>query len=251
MITLISPAKRLNEEATTELPVSQPEFDKQTAELVKVARKLKAGDLAKLMHLSDALATLNYDRFQAHGDMPKAPAALMFDGDTYAGLEAQSLDADEQAFARDHLRILSGLYGLLRPLDMIEPYRLEMGTRLKTPKGKNLYEFWGDQIALALNEQAKATSAQAIINCASQEYFGAVNTKTLEVPVITPMFYEARDAGPKIISFFAKKARGAMARYIIQRRLTDSAALTEFDSGGYVYAPELSTEGKPAFLRDA
>ncbi|MBU2981351.1 peroxide stress protein YaaA [Lentibacter algarum] len=251
MITLISPAKRLREDATTEHPVTEPQFASQTAALVQEAKKLSAGKLAKLMHLSDALATLNYDRFQAHGEMPKAPAALMFDGDTYAGLEAQSLDADELAFANDRLRILSGLYGLLRPLDMIEPYRLEMGTRFKTPKGKNLYEFWGDQISEALNTQAKAAGATAIVNCASQEYFGAVNTKALDVPVITPVFYEARENGPKIISFFAKKARGAMARYIIQRRLTDTAALTEFDSGGYVYSPKLSSENGPAFLREA
>ncbi len=249
MITLISPAKRLNETATTDLPVSRPVFSEQTQNLVKEAQKLKAADLSKLMHLSDKLAALNYERFQAFGNMPKAPAALMFDGDTYAGLEAQSLDAEEQAFAADHLRILSGLYGLLRPLDMIEPYRLEMGTRLKTPKGKNLYEFWGSQIAETLNTLAADNGAKAIINCASQEYYGAVDTKALSIPVITPVFYEERLAGPKIISFYAKKARGSMARYIIQRRLTDPAALTEFDTAGYRYTAELSQPNKPAFLR--
>ncbi len=249
MITLISPAKRLNETATTDQPVTQPVFAEQTQELANEARKLTAADLGKLMHLSDKLATLNYDRFQAFGEMQKAPAALMFDGDTYAGLEAQSLEPEELAFAADHLRILSGLYGLLRPLDMIEPYRLEMGTRFKTPKGKNLYEFWGAQISEELNAEAARTGAKAIINCASQEYFSAVDTNALSIPVITPMFYEDRQTGPKIISFFAKKARGSMARYIVQRRLTDPASLTEFDIGGYRYEPTLSKPGKPAFLR--
>ena len=249
MLVVISPAKKLNEDASSALPVSEPVFARRAEELAQVAAKLSAGDLSKLMHLSDNLAKLNYDRFQNWDEMEPAPAALMFNGDTYSGLEAASLEDDEMQWAGDHLRILSGLYGLLRPLDEIKPYRLEMGTRLKTPQGKNLYEFWGSEIAEQLNAQAAETGADVLVNCASQEYFGAVDLEALKLRVVTPVFYEDKPQGPKIVSFYAKKARGAMARYIIQHRLKDADALKEFDAGGYAYAPELSEPDKPAFLR--
>jgi len=249
MLVVISPAKKLNEDATAKLPVSAPVFATRAEELAHEAAKLTAGDLAKLMHLSDNLAKLNYDRFQNWEAMQPAPAALMFNGDTYSGLEAASLEEDELLWAGDHLRILSGLYGLLRPLDEIKPYRLEMGTRFKNPKGKNLYEFWGSAIADQLNTEGAAVGADTLVNCASQEYFGAVDLAALKLRVVTPMFYEDKPQGPKIVSFYAKKARGAMARYIIQHRIKEAEALKEFDTGGYTYAPELSTPDKPAFLR--
>jgi cytoplasmic iron level regulating protein YaaA (DUF328/UPF0246 family) len=154
------------------------------------------------------------------------------------------------AFAQDHLRILSGLYGILRPLDEIEPYRLEMGSRLKTARGKSLYDWWGDRLSKALNAQAEATGARVLVNCASQEYFGAVDPGALALKVVTPVFMEMKPGGPKIISFYAKKARGAMARFVVQNRLTDPAALCEFDTGGYAYQPDMSEPGKPVFLRD-
>ena len=154
------------------------------------------------------------------------------------------------AWAQNHLRILSGLYGLLRPLDAIEPYRLEMGSRLKTTHGGSLYEYWGSKLAEALSTQAAATDSNALVNCASQEYFGAVDTSVLSLPVITPVFKEQRDGRARIVSFFAKKARGAMARYIVQNRLKDPDALQHFDAGGYRYRPDESTPSAPVFIRD-
>ena len=205
------------------------------------------------MDLSDDLARLNRDRYRAFSDDPAAdvtrPAALAFAGDTYQGLEATSLDAEELAWAQDHLRILSGLYGVLRPLDAIQAYRLEMGSKLKTRRGKNLYEYWRDQLSKTLNAQGQEIGSDVLVNCASQEYFGAVDPKALNLRVITPVFMEDKGGTPKIVSFFAKKARGAMARYIIQHRLTDPKGLLDFDTGGYEYRPDLSDEDKPVFLR--
>ena len=155
------------------------------------------------------------------------PAALAFAGDTYQGLEAGSLDPDEMAWAQEHLRILSGLYGVLRPLDAIEPYRLELGSRLATARGRTLYDYWGDRIARALRAQAESVGTDTLINCASQEYFGAVDMAALGLRVITPVFMEEKAGTPKVVSFYAKKARGAMARFVIQHRLTDPAALKE------------------------
>ncbi|MEY8842280.1 peroxide stress protein YaaA, partial [Cribrihabitans sp. XS_ASV171] len=225
------------------------------ARLVKTARNLTLRDLKELMDLSDDLAKLNRDRFRAFEEEPSAevtrPAALAFAGDTYQGLEAASLDPEELDWAQDHLRILSGLYGLLRPLDAIQAYRLEMGSKLKTRRGANLYAYWGDRLAKALNAQAEALGTDVLVNCASQEYFGAVDLSKLKMRVITPVFMEDRNGTPKIVSFFAKKARGAMARFVIQHRLTDPEALTGFDTGGYSFRPELSEPDKPVFLRNA
>ena len=153
------------------------------------------------------------------------------------------------AWAQDHFRILSGLYGLLRPLDAMQPYRLEMGSRLTNPRGKNLYEYWGTQIAEALNTLAETTGSQVLVNCASQEYFGAVDLKALKLQVVTPVFMEDKNGTPKVVSFYAKRARGAMARYVIQNRISDVASLQEFDSGGYTYQPQMSEPLKPVFLR--
>jgi cytoplasmic iron level regulating protein YaaA (DUF328/UPF0246 family) len=252
MLVVISPAKKLDW-AERDVAATAPDFQDDAISLARTARNLSLGDLKGLMHLSDDLGRLNRDRFKAFQDEPGAdvtrPAALAFAGDTYQGLEAGTLDADEMAWAQDHLRILSGLYGVLRPLDLIQAYRLEMGSRLKTRRGKNLYEYWRDDLPKALNVQGEAVGSDVLVNCASQEYFGAVAPKALKLSVITPAFMEDKGQGPKIVSFFAKKARGAMARYMVQNRLTDPKAILDFDAGGYTYQPDMSTADKPVFVR--
>lgn len=252
MLVVISPAKKLDwTEKNVEM--TQPVFQAEARELAEVARGLSHDALKSLMHLSDDLTTLNADRFKAFTDTPAPedlrPAALAFAGDTYQGLEAGTLDADEMRFADDHLRILSGLYGVLKPRDGFQAYRLEMGSRLKTAQGKNLYDYWGDKIAAQLKAEADTLGTDTLVNCASQEYFGAVPPKALGLRIITPQFLEDKPGGPKIVSFYAKRARGSMARFIIQHRLNDAEALKDFDFGGYSYQPELSTPDKPAFLR--
>lgn len=252
MLVVISPAKKLDWQ-DRDIETTEPAFAGDAAELAEVARGLTAQDLQDLMKISADLATLNRDRFRDFADAPGAeetrPAALAFAGDTYQGLEAASLDPEELGWAQDHLRILSGLYGILRPRDAIQPYRLEMGSRLKTPRGKSLYDWWGDRISKALNDQAEAMRTDVLVNCASQEYFGAVDLKALKPRVITPVFMEDKGGAPKIVSFYAKRARGAMARYIVQHRLTDPGSLRDFDTGGYVYRPELSEPDRPVFVR--
>ncbi len=250
MLVVVSPAKKLNMQPVDGINPTQPAFNKNAEELVNVARKLSPSDLQSLMALSVNLAQLNADRFADFGTQETKPAALAFAGDTYQGLEAASLDPDEMAWAQNHLRILSGLYGVLRPLDAIEPYRLEMGSRLKTKKGASLYDYWGSQLSTALNEQAAATKSRALVNCASQEYFGAVDLAALAMPVITPVFMEYKDGKAKIVSFYAKKARGAMARYIVQNRLQAPADLQSFDSGDYRYQADDSDAQKLVFMRD-
>ncbi|WP_138936020.1 peroxide stress protein YaaA [Roseovarius arcticus] len=250
MLVVVSPAKKLDM-SPVDTHATIPGFAKDANALAKVAGKLSQAELQKLMSISANLAQLNAERFANFGDMDSKPAALAFAGDTYQGLEAKSLDVDEMAWAQDHLRILSGLYGLLRPLDAIQPYRLEMGSKLKTKRGKSLYEYWGVRISEALNRHAADVDASVLVNCASQEYFGAVDPAALKPRVITPVFLEDKGGQPKIVSFYAKKARGAMARFIIQNRLKDADSLLEFDTGGYKHSPDLSKEGKPAYLRAA
>ncbi|MBL4767722.1 MAG: peroxide stress protein YaaA [Rhodobacteraceae bacterium] len=252
MLVVISPAKRLDW-AERNVKVSTPDFLEDAVRLAKTARNLTLQDLKKLMNLSPDLARLNRDRFREFSDAPAMdltrPAAFAFAGDTYLGLEAVSLDDDEMGWAQDHLRILSGLYGLLRPLDAIQAYRLEMGSRLKTRRGKSLYDYWRNDLSTALNTQAKVVGTDVLVNCASQEYFGAVALKALKLRVVTPVFKEDKGGDPVIVSFFAKRARGAMARFIVQNRLTDPAALSGFDLGGYVYNTEMSEPDRPVFLR--
>lgn len=252
MLTVISPAKKLDM-STVDVAPTLPEFQADANTLANVARELSVDGLRKLMDISENLATLNRDRFRDFADASTPdnakPAMYIFAGDTYTGLEAKSLEADEVAFAQGHLRILSGLYGLLKPLDAIQAYRLEMGSRLKTPRGKSLYEYWGTTISEALNAQAKEVQTDTLINCASQEYFGAVKPSALDLNVVTPQFYEDKPSGPKIVSFFAKQARGAMARFIIQNRLTKPEQIRDFETGGYTYQPEKSTPERPVFLR--
>ncbi|MGX0976984.1 cytoplasmic iron level regulating protein YaaA (DUF328/UPF0246 family) [Roseovarius sp. MBR-51] len=250
MLVVVSPAKKLDMAPVEGITPTRPIFTQEAKELAQVAQGLKVGDLQKLMHISENLARLNVDRFANFGQMEEKPAALAFAGDTYQGLEAGSLDPEEMAWAQDHFRILSGLYGVLRPLDAIEPYRLEMGSRLKTARGKTLYDYWGAQISEALNTQAQTLGTDTLINCASQEYFGAVNRAALTLRVVTPVFMEFKAGTPKIVSFYAKRARGAMARLIIQHRLTDPDAILDFDSGGYRHDASLSKPDQPVFLRD-
>lgn len=249
MLVVVSPAKKLDMDPVAGVQATQPVFPERTRELVAEAAKLTSGELEKLMKISPNLAKLNQQRFSDFGSQDRKPAAFAFAGDTFQGLEAATLDADALRWAQDHLRILSGLYGILRPLDEIEPYRLEMGSRLKTEHGKNLYEYWGSALALELSAQAKTTHSTAVVNCASQEYFQAVDGQALSVPVISPVFMESTEKGPKIISFYAKRARGAMARFVVSNRIATPAALFDFDAGGYRYEPNLSSENKPVFLR--
>jgi hypothetical protein len=254
MLTVISPAKRLNE-TPHQLPgfaPTEPVFAADAQRLAKVARALSADELCKLMDISPALGALNHARFKSmRAGAPSQPAGFLFDGDTYAGLEAREMEPDTMLWAQGHLRILSGLYGLLRPMDAIQPYRLEMGSRLANPKGGDLYAYWGSKIAKALNDLAAERGAKVLINCASAEYFGAVDLKALKLPVVTPVFLEERDGAAKIVSFWAKKARGAMARYICQHHLTDPADLRSFDLGGYAYQPAQSDAARMVFSRTA
>jgi hypothetical protein len=253
MLVCISPAKKLDWKPVVRADLTQPDFQQDALGLVEVARQLSVEELQKLMSISPNLARLNWDRFRAYTATPnvdtRRPAVLAFAGDTYQGLEASTLSDDDMRWAQDHLRILSGLYGVLRPLDEIQAYRLEMGSRLKTKRGASLYAYWGETIAKSLNTQAVKTGSNVLINCASQEYFGSIDLNALSLEVVTPQFLEFKDGKEKMISFHAKKARGAMARFVMQNRLSDAAQVLEFDLGGYVYQPGQSTNAKPVFLR--
>lgn len=252
MLVVVSPAKRLDW-AERPFETTEPAFREDAARLAGHARQLTLGGLKELMDLSDDLARLNRDRFRAFRATPKAedtrPALYAFAGDTFQGFDAASLDAEGRARAQSHMRILSGLYGVLRPMDAIQPYRLEMGSRLKTRRGTNLYQYWGDRIAGALNGAADEIGTDTLINCASQEYFSAVDRDALRLRVVTPEFYEIRNGTPKIVSFFAKKARGAMARFIVENRVTTVEGLCDFDAGGYRFV-EAAGDGRLVFHRD-
>jgi uncharacterized protein len=251
MLILLSPAKSLNlEPAPDAPPASAPRLASHTAALADVTRTLSRADLRRLMDISEPLADLNYQRFQAfdaeHGAQGM-PAALAFNGDVYHGLDARNLERADLDYAQAHVRILSGLYGLLRPLDAIQPYRLEMGTALATPRGSTLYAFWGPTIAEQINQDLEGRDI--VVNLASQEYFGAVDTTALRARVVTPVFREVRDGKARIISFYAKRARGLMARHAIKARLQTAEGLKSFTSGGYRYDPEASSEDLWVFSR--
>lgn len=256
MLVVLSPAKKLDwSHRGTLKALSTPDFQQDAVALAREARKIGAEGLKTLMKISDNLAQLNLERFERFAGAPAPevtrPAIHAFNGDTYTGLDAQSLDADALAWAEDHLRILSGLYGLLRPFDAMQPYRLEMGSRLKTARGASLDDYWGSRIAEALNDAADAAGSEIVVNCASQEYFGAVDRAALRPRVISPVFKDQREGEQaKVVSFFAKKARGAMARFILENRLSDPGALRDFDTAGYRYAPGLSEPDTPVFLRE-
>ncbi|MEO0830642.1 MAG: peroxide stress protein YaaA [Pseudomonadota bacterium] len=253
MLTVISPAKRLDWSNVDDVTMSDPVFVEDAAILARRAARLSRPALQELMNISPDLAKLNQTRFRVFSEAPAIedlrPAMFAFAGDTYQGLEAATLDEDARNWAQGHLRILSGLYGLLRPADGIQPYRLEMGSRLKTRRGPSLYAYWGDRISQELNATAHQTGSTVLLNCASQEYFGAVDLDALELRVINPVFLEDRAEGPKIISFAAKRARGALARFVAERRIADPDALIEFDTGGYRYDPDRSKPDAPVFLR--
>ena len=248
MLAVISPAKKLDFEPVLDIGESVPKFQKDANTLAKVARNLSVSDLRNMMKISEDLASLNRKRFQAFSDEPETyktkQAAFAFAGDTYTGLDAQSFTSRDLSYAQEHLRILSGLYGVLRPLDRIQPYRLEMGRSLVTDSGKTLYAYWDDRIGSELDY----VSDGVIINLASNEYFKAAGKK-MASRIITPNFKEERDGTLKIISFFAKKARGAMARYIVQNRVKSIEGLKDFNSYGYEFRPNLSDENSWVFSR--
>lgn len=252
MLIVLSPAKALNFDAAPAFaPLTLPQLAEQTAELARTTKKLRAADLKRMMSLSDSLAKLNRERFQAfQPDSDEGlQAAFAFNGDVYLGLKARDLDKRALGWAQDHVRILSGLYGVLRPLDAIQPYRLEMGVRIKTRRGQNLYDFWGPRISQALDEAVAGHKDRTIVNCASGEYFGAVDRAALKAPVLSCRFLEEKDGEAKIVSFFAKRARGAMARYAIDNRIETAADLKAFDRDGYRFQPHLSSDEELTFLR--
>lgn len=254
MLALLSPAKTLDYSPTSRTPVtSSPELLEQSLVLLKELRKLSPHDLMELMDISPKLADLNYERFRNFSP-PFTPenakaALLAFKGDVYEGLDAASLTDAELAKANAHIRILSGLYGLLRPLDLMQPYRLEMGTSLANPKGANLYAFWKGTLTDTLNRHVKETGAKHIINLASQEYAGAVEWERLAVPHITVHFKERKNGSLKTIGLYAKKARGMMARFMVQKNATSPEDLRLFNNGGYMFQPEISTEREMTFAR--
>lgn len=258
MLTLISPAKTLDYDSPVKLKDhTQPQFLEDSDLLIEKLRPMSAKRVSKLMNLSDKLAKLNVERYARWQldtnnltDTELRQSILAFKGDVYIGLDAHSLSKRDLNHAQKTLRILSGLYGLLRPFDLMQPYRLEMGTDLKNQRGKNLYEFWGDQITEVINEQVKEIRGNTVVNLASKEYFGAVKPGKLDAQLISPVFLDQKNGEYKIISFFAKKARGSMARYIIQERIKTAKALTGFDRDGYRFDSARSTKTEPVFIRD-
>ncbi len=255
MLIVVSPAKTLDFDTPPVIDVfTRPELLAHSAELIERARRLTPAEIGKLMGISDKLAGLNAARFadwQPDFTPANAKQALLaFKGDVYTGLDAESLSPDDFAFAQLHLRMLSGLYGVLRPLDLMQPYRLEMGTRLDNERGKDLYQFWGDIITDRLNQALAEQGDNVLINLASNEYFKAVKPRKLDGQIITPVFKDCKNGQYKIISFYAKKARGMMARYIIEHRLTEVSQLTAFDSAGYYFVEAESTATELVFRRE-
>ncbi len=254
MLIVISPAKTLDYESP--LPsrkFSQPQFLEESAKLIKVLRHMAPDEVQDLMHISTKLAELNVSRY-LNWEPPFSPgnarpAIFAFKGDVYTGLEAQQYSAKDLDFAQKHLRILSGLYGVLRPLDLIQPYRLEMGVGLKNSRGESLYDFWGDQLGKAISLALKEQKDKLLINLASNEYFKAIKGKTGDAEVITPVFKDFKNDQYKVISFFAKKARGLMSSYIIKNQIKDIKGLTVFKSEGYRFSKKDSTANELVFLR--
>ncbi|HNM40621.1 MAG TPA: peroxide stress protein YaaA [Giesbergeria sp.] len=255
MLILLSPAKSLDLDTPlpAELPHTLPQFRQEAAQLIEVLRPLAPQQVASLMHLSDALAALNVARYAAWSPRFTAknarPALLTFNGDVYEGLDARSLARSDLDWAQDHLAILSGLYGVLRPLDWMQPYRLEMGTRLATPAGANLYQFWGDRLAEHLNQRLAGDPAPVLLNLASQEYFKAVDRKALRPRVVECVFEDWKGGSWKIISFHAKRARGLMARHAIQQRARKPEDLRGFDAEGWAHDAAASSTDRMVFRR--
>lgn len=256
MLIVLSPAKTLDYASPiVGVEPTRPEFAADARRLVTRLRTLASADVARLMSLSEPLADLNVARYRRFRAAPRAgdvrPAVLAFDGDVYDGLGARGLSPDALAFAQRHLRILSGLYGVLRPLDAMQPYRLEMGTRLDNERGRDLYAYWGDKPARTLRRALRAAAGDTVVNLASEEYFRAVDRRALGAPVIQPVFQERRERGWQVISFSAKRARGMMARFAIEHRLVDPVGLKSFAEDGYAYDAEASDAGTWYFRRDA
>lgn len=256
MLTLISPAKTLDfDTPPTTRKCTQPRFLQQSTALVEDARQLDPAAIRELMGVSEAIADLNHRRFHNWAtpfSLDNAKQAILaFRGDVYSGLDADSLGGAELDFAQQHLRILSGLYGLLRPLDLMQPYRLEMGLKFANRGGSNLYHFWGDEITRAINAQLGKSGSRVLVNLASNEYYRAVQPRALEADIITPQFRDLKNGKYKTISFYAKKARGQMARFIIDNRLNDAAGLQDFSVDGYRYNRRESGPREPVFTRKA
>ncbi len=254
MIFLLSPAKALDYDTPPHVAThTQPLFKRQSAELIELLQRKSPQDISSLMKLSDALAGLNVARYAAWSPRFSAKnskqAVLAFNGDVYEGLSAKTLSASQLDWAQEHVCILSGLYGVLRPLDWMQPYRLEMGTALANDHGKNLYQFWGAQISAYLNERAAADTSPVIVNLASQEYFKAVDRKALKPRVVSCVFEEFRGDGYKVISFMAKRARGLMVRYAVEKQLVSVKKLEGFNAEGYRFEPAVSEPDRLVFRR--
>ena len=249
MIVLLSPAKTLDfESALPPLPATRAHFVEEAHSLARSAARLSQKRLSELMHISPRLAKLNAERFRDFPELPERQALFAFAGDVYAGFEAQTLDEAGVAFAQDHVRMLSGLYGLLRPLDAIRPYRLEMGTRW-APRHRKLTDWWGGRIADLLRMQVAEEGSGEVLNLASQEYFAAVEGKLAGIRVIDVDFREPGPEGPRFVSFNAKRARGMMARWMCEHHIGDVDAMQGFDSDGYRFDPEASTPDRWRFIR--
>jgi uncharacterized protein len=255
MLMVISPAKKLDVESpSTVKKNTQPLLLPDAEQLIDELKKLAPQEVSSLMHISDKLGTLNYDRYQ-EWQLPFTPdnakqAILTFKGDVYVGLDAESLSKSELDFAQQHLSILSGLYGVLRPLDLMQAYRLEMGTRFENTRGNNLYAFWGDKITQQLNKQLKKNKSQTLVNLASTEYFKSVDISSLNADIVTPIFKDEKNGVYKIISFYAKKARGLMAAYAIKNGITDAKGLKRFTVDGYAYQADQSNDKEWVFTRE-
>jgi len=250
LLTLISPAKRLVFPSTPK-PASNPVFSEATRELVTTCASLSEADLSKLMKISSKIASMNVDRFDelAKESASLYPASMMFDGEVYRGLDAPTMSAHALVWSQNHLAILSGLYGLLRPLDAVAPYRLEMGSRLRTKKGNTLYDFWGENISLRINEILATHKDKIVVNLASKEYTKSISAKALKADVVECKFTEEREGKLKVINVYAKKARGLMARYMMENHVDSVNDLKGFDYEGYSFRPEVSTDNLMVFAR--
>ncbi|MGF1635636.1 MAG: peroxide stress protein YaaA [Cyclobacteriaceae bacterium] len=254
MITLLSPAKSLDFLSSYSAPLTtEPVFSEESIKIAQVLKKKKAKDLMSLMDISENLAQLNVDRFQAwkipYDSQQVKPAVFAFNGDVYDGLSAQTLDSDDLRYAQDHLRILSGLHGVLRPLDLIMPYRLEMGTKLKIGKSQNLYQFWKKKVSNTIAQSMEEADTGTLVNLASNEYFSAVEKSEIKGDIITPIFKDNKNGSYKIVSFWAKRARGEMAAFILKNRIEKPEDLRAFDGSGYMYNIALSDEKNLTFTR--
>jgi cytoplasmic iron level regulating protein YaaA (DUF328/UPF0246 family) len=254
MLIVLSPAKSLDYKTPVQVKTpTLPEFVSESAKLITDLQKLSPQDVAKLMGLSDQLAALNVGRYRDWSKKFTAenskPAIYAFDGDVYDGFDVKTLNSKDVAFAQDHIRILSGLYGALKPLDLMQAYRLEMGTSFKNARGKDLYAFWGSRVTDSLKKVLEKQKKPVLLNLASEEYFKVLQPKELDCPVIAPVFQDAKDGKYKIISFYAKRARGLMARYVVENRITDPVDLKGFNVDGYKYFAAESTLEKPIFRR--